>query len=305
MDFPIEIRTALSAAYVRAYHHQHDRPLIFRDTVAAKLLSAAEQSFFRERFAGFLARFDPSSAAACTSDDERLRCFMREGAPPAEMLSRARYGEDKLEQAIARGVGQYVVLGAGMDSFALRRPELVDRVQVFELDRAPAQAFKRRRLIEAGLAVPANLHFVPVDFATTSLDEALAGSGYNPSTPAFFGWLGVIMYLDGATVRDGLRAIGRVAAQGSELAFDYLDRDAFADDKAAKPMRQLREHLASIGEPFRSGFEPASLAGMLADAGFRLLENLDPAEIDERYFRGRSDGYHATAHAHFIWAAAG
>jgi methyltransferase (TIGR00027 family) len=218
------------------------------------------------------------------------------------VLSRARYAEDSLEEACGRGVKQYVILGAGMDTFAFRHPELEGRLQVFEVDHPATQAFKRNRLAELGWEQPAHLHFIPVDFTRESLSGVLARSAYDPRVPSFFSWLGVTMYLDLQSVLTTLGAIADLATPGSAVVFDYLDTDAYIPGRAAKRVQVMMEDVRRLGEPMMTGFDPAAMATDLARAGLRLDDNLGPSDIQSRYFQGRTDGYHACEHAHIARA---
>ena len=297
-----ESRTALVAAFYRAHHYAHDTPKIFEDSLAHLMLSAAEEEFFADRRSERLKRLDPALAASCPDRTAMVGCFMRATPAPAEALSRARYAEDILEEAVSRGVGQYVLIGAGMDTFAFRRPDLNVHLQVFEVDREEVQRFKRQRLVEVSLQEPRNLHFVAVDYARENLDTALERSEFDPHVPAFFGWLGVTMYLDCDTVLDTLNAIKRVAAVGSHLVFDYLDADAFDPSRSSESIQELIERMHRSHEPLVAGFDPKILEADICRIGFNVRENLSPLDIEARYFQGRADGYHATDHAHFVWA---
>jgi methyltransferase (TIGR00027 family) len=294
--------TALSALWVRAYHHGHDAPKMFDDPVAHLLLTPAEWELFETRSIERLTRLDPALAQSGSDRHAQVQCYMRAWPAPAEMLARARYAEDKLTEAIDEGVGQYVLVGAGMDTFAFRRPDLTQRLRVFEVDRPAAQAFKRQRLAAVGLELPPHLHFVPADLDQEDLATALARSGYDPRVPAFFGWLGVTMYLDRDTTLATLRAIRSVAVGGTQVVFDYLDTDAFDPNRASKRVQALLDVRRLSGEAMRSGFDPGTLGTELGRIGFRLREHCNPQEIEARYFQGRTDGYHATEHAHFAWA---
>jgi methyltransferase (TIGR00027 family) len=213
------------------------------------------------------------------------------------VLSRSRYTEDNLEQAVKQGVRQYVILGAGLDTFAFRRSDLLRQLQVFEVDHPATQAFKRNRLAELGWEIPPNLYFVPVDFSKESLAEALRGVSFDPQAKSFFSWLGVTMYLTRDEVFTTLRSITDVAPVGSTVIFDY-----FVPKETTPHMLQMREDLRKIGEPIKTVFDPSALALDLANLGFRLHENLSPSEIQERYFQRRTDSYYASEHVHFAWA---
>lgn len=204
--------------------------------------------------------------------------------------------------ALDRGFTQYVLLGAGLDTFALRRSELAGRLQVFEIDHPASQVFKRQRISEAGLTCPPHLHFVAVDFEQDDLATMLLRSTYQSSELTLFGWLGVTPYLTREAIFDTLRAVRKVAAVGSELIFDYLDTDAFDPSKASRRMQLATAKVRSLGEPLLSGFEPSMLGAELASVGYRLLANLSPADQEMRYFQGRTDGLHAMEHFHIARA---
>ncbi len=290
--------TALLTAYARAYHAKHATPKIFNDTLADRLFTEEERAYFGGSLAEALKFLDPERAAACPDRAAALAWYMRlQGGPIT--LSRSRYTEDSLVGAVGQGVRRYVILGAGMETFAFRQPELMQRLRVFEVDHPTTQGVKRQRLAELGWEVPANLHFVPLDFTRASLADALRQSPYDPAVPSFFSWLGVTYYLTREVVFDTLRAVAGIAPAGSHVVFDYMDADAFVPERAAKRMQRMQAIVRQAGEPMKAGFDPSRLAADLAALGLRLLEDLSPADIEERYFKGRSDGYHAYEHVHF------
>lgn len=290
--------TALITAFSRAYHATHDAPKIFDDHLAYHLFTDEEFTNMGRNLAEALKFFDPERAAACPDQATALAWVMRAQTAPIT-LSRSRYTEDNLETAVKQGVRQYVILGAGMDTFAFRRPELLRQLQVFEVDHPATQAFKRHRLAELGWEHPAQLHFVPVDFAKESLVAAFKRSSYDPRTFSFFSWLGVTYYLTRDVVFDTLRSIADIAPAGSTIIFDYLDTDAFVPERAAIRVQRMQEVARRAGEPMKAGFDPSTLAADLASIGLRLHENLSPSDIEGRYFQGRTDGYHAFEHVHF------
>jgi methyltransferase (TIGR00027 family) len=291
-------RTALGAAFYRAQHHLHDEPKLLDDPFAHRLLTAGEMAALADRRVrdGRALGFEGDAATV-------LARTLRAATPGASVLVRARYAEDRLAAAVARGVGQYVVVGAGLDTFAFRRPDLRDRVRVFELDHPESQAFKRERLAAAGLSDPPNLHFGAVDFERESVADALARLPFRTDRPAFFAWLGVTMYLTRPAIRATWRAIRAAAAAESELVFDFLHPDAFASDAPAG-VRTLLERTRALGEPITTPLDPATLAADLRVAGWSLVEDLDAAEIDRRYFAIRTDGYRARTFGHLASAAA-
>src|SRR5258708_23645006 len=186
--------TALVTAYARAYHATHDSPLIFDDSIADQLFTEEEHTQFDQNLAQMLAAIDPELAAANPDQATALAAVMQLMHLPVT-LSRSRYTEDCLEEAMKQGVQQYVILGAGLDTFAFRRPDLIAKLQVFEVDHPTTQTLKRQRIAMPGWEIPANLHFVPIDFTKESLSDALRRSPYDPAMLTFFSWLGVTYYL--------------------------------------------------------------------------------------------------------------
>ncbi len=289
--------TALITAYARAYHATHDSPKIFDDFLANQFYTPEERTLFNQNLAGLIKDVDPELAATYPDQETALAGVIQLHNGPVT-LSRSRYTEDCLEEAIRQGLEQYVILGAGLDTFAFRRPEL-KQLQVFEVDHPVTQAMKQQRIGMAGWEIPAQLHFAPIDFTRESLADALPRSGYDPRKASFFSWQGVTYYLDRAVVFDTLRTIAGIAPQGSTVVFDYMDADAFIPEKAAKRMQLMQRIAGMVGEPMKSGFDPQALAGNMEALGFRLAENLAPEEIERRYFQGRTDRYHAFEHVHF------
>lgn len=298
-------RTALLMAFVRAYHVAHCAPIIFEDCLAHRLLKDGEREIIEQQFTvpvKYIKMIDPAGAELCQNQADCLAWSMRFIPSASHTLSRSRYTEDALEEAVRQGVRQYVNLGAGMDTFAFRRPEMLGRLQVFEVDHPATQDFKRSRIAELGWEIPPQLHFVPVDFTKESLAEALTRTLYDPQTLSFFSWLGVTYYLPPEFVFATLRSFADIAPKGSAIVFDYMDTDAFDPEKAAMRIKMSIEKTREWGEPLITGLDPSSLAEGLARMGIRLHEDLGPADVQELYFRGRTDGYYACEHVHYAWA---
>jgi methyltransferase (TIGR00027 family) len=222
--------------------------------------------------------------------------------PEPVVLGRARYNEEKLSDAIRNGIWQYVIVGAGLDTFALRRPDLRNCLRVLELDHPLTQALKRDRLVQAALAVPPNLHFCPTDFERERVATALARSPYDPAIPTFFSWLGVTYYLTREAISNTLTSIRTVAGTGSEIVLDYADSAMFVPEHQSPAMRALFKWAESLGEPFISGFDPGTFAEELAALGFEVLEDLDHETQEARYFASRADGLRPVAPTHFAHA---
>jgi methyltransferase (TIGR00027 family) len=303
MDANQVSKTAMGTAFMRAYHAAHDHPKIFDDFLAQHLITAEELRIIEERHLAAFQRFDPAAAASCPDRDSALACWMQSNCAPSIVFSRARYTEDILETAVRQQeVKQYVILGAGMDTFAVRRPDLVKQLKVFEVDHPATQAHKRDRLRELGREHPAQLHFIPVDFSRENLAQALGRSAYDPQASSFFSWLGVTYYLSREAAFATLRGISEVAAPGTTVIFDYLDSEAFVPERVARRVHIMMQLVERVGEPMLTGFDPASLAADLAGLGLRLQENLSPNDIEARFFAKRTDEYRACEHAHLARA---
>jgi methyltransferase (TIGR00027 family) len=294
--------TALITAFARAYHATHDTPKIFDDYLAGEILTEDECIFFGKNLAEALKFFNPELAASNPDQKTALDWVMKVQNAPIT-ISRARYTEDCLGLAIKQGVEQYIILGAGMETFAFRKPELMERLHVYEIDHPATQTFKQQRLAELGWEIPDRLEFVPADFSKEKLAVVLKRSSYDPEKCSFFSWLGVTYYLSEDIVWDTLCSIGTIASKGSSVVFDYIDTEGFDPGKAAKRMQLMQAIVQRVGEPMKANFDPYTLGNDLENIGLRLEENLSPTEIEERYFNNRADGYHAFEHVHFAWAA--
>jgi methyltransferase (TIGR00027 family) len=294
--------TALITAFARAYHAMHDTPKIFDDCLAGKILTEDEIAFFGKNLADALQFFNPELAASDPDQATALDWVMKVQNAPIT-ISRSRYAEDCLELAIKQGVEQYVILGAGMETFAFREPEMMKQLHVYEVDHPATQAFKQQRLADLGWEIPTRLELVPADFSKENLADVLKRSSYDPNKKSFFSWLGVTYYLSKDSVLDTLCSISATASTGSMVVFDYIDSEGFDPEKAAKRMQLIQAIVQRVGEPMKTSFDPSTLGRELEVIGLRLEENLSPPEIEERYFKDRTDGYHAFEHVHFVWAA--
>lgn len=199
---------------------------------------------------------------------------------------RARYVEDQLAEAYRRGVRQYVILGAGLDSYALRT-EL--SLPIFELDHPSTQVWKRQRLQELGLEPPAQHHFVPIDFERELPLPVLARAGLRLDAPVFFSWLGVINYLGQAAIFDTLRSLAQLPPE-TAVVFDYVLSDTHLDAPGRRLVSTLLADMSARGEPGQSFFAPEELCQRVLGLGFGTALDLGPEEANRRYFSGRSDG---------------
>ena len=211
--------------------------------------------------------------------------------------------EEALEKAVRQGVKQYVILGAGLDTFAFRKPEMMEHLEVFEVDHPAIQEFKPHRLAELEWEHPAKLHFIPIDFTKESLVTALtSSSSYYPKVKTFFNWLGVTYFLTRDKVFTTLRFITEIAPVDSTIVFVYFDNNTFIPEKSSPQMQKSLEYLRKIGEPMITGFNPSTLAEDITNLGFHLQENLSPKDIERRHLQGRTDGDQADEHLYFACA---
>ncbi len=259
--------TAVRVALWRALHVQVDAPPhVFEDEVGLAL--AAPDADWQQR---------PDMSAF-------TRPFR------ASILARARYVEDLLEERAARGVVQYVILGAGLDTFAQRRPELAARLQVFEVDQPAPQEWKRQRLVELGFGVPPFLHLVPVDFeGGEAWMERLTAAGFDAKQPTLIASTGVSMYLTRDAILATLRQIAGLAP-GSTLVMSFMLPIELADPAVRPGIEAAAKGARANGTPFISFFRPEEMLALARDAGFRDVKHVSAAALAERYFAGRSDG---------------
>jgi len=259
--------TALRVALWRALHLEADPPPhVFEDAVGLKL--AAPASGWQQR--GDMSPF--------------TRPFR------ASILARGRFVEDLVEAQAARGVAQYVILGAGLDTFAQRKPELAARMRVFEVDRPGPQAWKRQRLAELGFGVPAHLRFVPVDFEAGDVWwKRLAAAGFDAKQPAVVASMGVSMYLTHDAIAATLRQVAALAP-GSTLVMSFMLPIELADPEVRPGIELAAKGARANGTPFISFFRPEEMLALAREAGFRQVQHVSAAALAERYFAGRTDG---------------
>jgi methyltransferase (TIGR00027 family) len=269
--------TARGAAAYRAIHQKLEGGAIFRDPFAARILDDET-----------LARLDEIAADPALRP---MRLFI---------AARSRFSEDTLAACVARGVRQIVVLGAGLDTFSLRNPFAANGVRVFEVDHPATQDWKRERLTQAGLAIPASLTFASVDFERQALAAGLKAAGFEADRPAFFQWLGVVPYLTREAVAATLGFIAGVPE--SAVVFDYAEPLENYPDGRREHVMAVAARTASLGEPWLSLFDPAELSGMLRSKGFGTVEDLGLAEISDRFYGALKQGISIGPGAHVVRA---
>lgn len=281
-------RTAEATAAMRAIHQWFDdEPRVLDDEYADLLLSPfgfASAFPLARRLA--LRSLQRQAAWLLAVQGRRLPIGARRMR--AQVLTRSRYAEDVLLERLAEGTGQFVLLGAGLDTFALRRRDLADRVRVFEVDHPETQRFKRERVERLRDGSPDHLEFVPCDFERQTLEEALSPSSYDPGRPAVFSWLGVTYYLSVEAIRATFDFFAGQAA-GGRLVLDYWNELAVPPLDASL-LEVVRASVSAQGEPMLSFFTRDRIAAEATNSGLRVLENLSADDVNRRYLEGRRDG---------------
>jgi methyltransferase (TIGR00027 family) len=217
-------------------------------------------------------------------------------------VARARFIEDLVTKQAGSGVAQYVILGAGLDTFAQRRPEIASRLRIFEVDRPGPQAWKRQRLIQLGFGIPEWLRLVPVDFeANGSWSERLAVAGFDASRPAVVASTGVAMYLTKDAIAATLREIAALA-QGSTLAMTFILPEHLLDAEDRQQIQTVQKSARASGTPFLSFFSPPDMMELARDAGFTQTKHVSADDLIKRYFTGRTDGLRPSSGEAFLVA---
>jgi len=267
MDAGRPSATAMAVAVSRDSHRAYDEPPWVLDDPYALMLAG------------------PAWRDIRASDEAVLAEPVRRQSR-SSIVVRSRYAEDRL---LAGCYGQYVILGAGLDSFAWRRPGLVGQMRVFEVDHPATQAWKRARADDLGLPIREGHIFVPADFEAEPLEAALNRARLDWSQPVFFSWLGVIIYLTVNAVEATLRTVA-ACAPGSEAVLSYDASEPFLDETAREMVNIESEMVAAAGEPYRLTFSPAEAETLVRRCGLAVAEHLTPADLYDRYFSGRADG---------------
>lgn len=260
-------RTAFRVAVARAAHQVLEIPKIFDDPIALKVVGAQNPEQFRSnrQFATWRSRY--------------LRAFV---------VARSRFAEDELARAIANGVRQYVVLGAGLDTFAYRNPW--PGLRIFEVDYPATQGWKRKLLDTARIPIPDSLTFVPIDFETQTLADRLREAGLRIDKPVFFSWLGVVMYLSEETIMTTMKYVAS-CAPGSGIVCDFMTPPTSLGFVRRIFFWMWARRVAALGEPWRTFFDPAAFVAKLKSVGFSCVTDVTPDEINARYFSNRHDEF--------------
>ena len=274
--------TAQRVAVLRAAHQILDNPKVFDDPIALPIIGK-------------------EYALALQTNPRQFEAMPLSPYVRAFVAARSRYAEEKLALGVQDGVGQYVILGAGLDTFAYRNPHSDRVLHVFEVDHPATQTWKRARLDEVGIALPDDLTFAPVDFETQTIEEGLRAAGYDPGKRTFFSWLGVTEYLMPEVVMATLRFIASAPA-GSGVVFDYMISPSLLNPTQRLRFDALARRTASVGEPWQAFFDPQLLTRDLRAMGFGYVEDKGPEEINAWYFKNRKDDLRVGSLSHLMSA---
>lgn len=295
-----ESMTAKLCSFARAYHSNHARQKIFDDYLAYDLMGREEYEEI-----GQLIEHDYKTElydSSSTTHGKRIREKLDRFISPIP-LSRAALAERELERfAWERGECQYVICGAGMDTFTFRNENR--KVRVFEIDHPDTQRYKLGRIKQLQWKIPENVRFVPVDFLKDDMAEKLKEADFDPSAPTFFALLGVTYYLTLPAFEETLKKIGTLASFGSKLVFDFPDETTFRND-APERVRTLSEITASLGERMLHGYTVDEASDALTRHGFIVDDHATPRKIQKRFFEGRRDDLKAYENIHILLAKKG
>lgn len=274
--------TAHKVAMMRAAHQIFDNPKIFDDPISLSIVGTQNVS---------------EIYADKRKYKTRLHSYLR-----AIVIARSKFVEDELSSAIKRGIRQYVILGAGLDTFAYRNPFSGSDLKIFEVDHPSTQDWKRKQLHTANIPIPGALTFVPIDFESQSLENQLREAGFRTDEPSFFSWLGVTMYLTREAMMDTMKYISSSTPKSSRIVFDYTIVPSSQNFFRRLVFNLLARKLAKIGEPWKSFYDPKSLILNLKSIGFAQAEDINPEKINALFFKNRTDKLMVGSFGHLMKA---
>jgi methyltransferase (TIGR00027 family) len=293
--------TSLISAFGRAYHHKYDSPKIFDDFMAGQLITQQEFSDISRNMIAGITFFNKDIAEQLQDKPEEILKWITQVQLSPTPLARAAYCENVLLHEMSLGVKQYVILGAGMDTFCFRHPELQSHLDIFEIDHPATQQFKRERLAQIHAAIPDSLHFIAADFTgklsySKQLDE---GIGFHKT---FFSLLGVTYYLAKEDLSRLLKYWFDQVPPGSSIVLDYADEGLFEEKGLYNRVENMVKMASAGGEPMKSCFALPEMTELLEEAGLLIYEHLPPGSIQRQHFGSRTDYLQAFETIHFIHA---
>ncbi len=293
--------TSLVSAFGRTYHSKYDTPKIFDDYIAKDLISQEEFSAISKNMIEGIQFFNREIGQRFKDNPEEILKWVTQIQLSPTPLARAAFCENVLLNEVNLGLKQYVILGAGLDTFAFRHPELENSLDIYEIDYPATQQFKKNRLNNAEFNLPKNLHFVSMDFTTTFSHQDLIHQGF-ANKKTFFSLLGVSYYL---TKEENERLISEIFAtvpSGSSIVFDYADEKLFEEKGLSNRVENMVNMAAASGEPMKSSFTYSEIEKILEKSGLLIYEHLSPSAINDLYFQNRTDYLTAFETIHYIHA---
>lgn len=293
--------TSLISAFSRAYHSQFDTPKIFDDYLAQELITQQEFNDIKTNMVQGIQFFNKEIAEKLNGQTEELLKWIVQTQLSPTPLARATYCEKVLLNEVMLGLQQYVILGAGLDTFSLRHPEFENILEIFEIDHPTTQEFKKKRLAEVNLKLPSNVHFVSMDFTKKFSSKNLLDNGFD-NKKTFFSLLGVSYYLTKEETSSLLDHLFANVPSGSSIVFDYADEKLFKEQGISNRVDNMVKMAAASGEPMKSCFTYEEMEKMLENSGLLIYEHLTPDKINELYFDNRKDYLTAFETIHYVHA---
>ncbi|WP_439022161.1 class I SAM-dependent methyltransferase [Bacillus thuringiensis] len=293
--------TSLVSAFSRAYHSQFDNPKIFDDYVAKEFISQKERNEIETNMIQGIHFFNKEIAKQFQDNPKEILKWITQVQLSPTPLARAAYCERVLLHEITLEAKQYVILGAGLDTFSFRHRELENKIEIFELDHPSTQQFKKERIKEAELEVPNHLHFVSMDFTKEISYEQLRNEGFEHKK-TFFSLLGVSYYLTKEELASLIECLFEMVPAGSSIVFDYPDENLFMEKGLSNRVENMVKMAAVGGEPMKSCYSYREMEALLEKSGLLIYEHLSPEDINTLYFEGRNDYLKAFETVQYIHA---
>lgn len=293
--------TSLISAFSRAYHSQFDSHKIFDDYLAKELITEKEFNDIQTNMVQGIQFFNKEIAEKLNGNTEELLKWIVQTQLSPTPLARAAYCEKVLLNEVMLGLQQYVILGAGLDTFSLRHPELENILEIFEIDHPATQEFKKSRLTEVNLKLPNNVHFVSMDFTKKFSYQNLMDTGFD-NKRTFFSLLGVSYYLTKEETSNLIDHLFANVPSGSSIVLDYADDNLFKEKGISNRVDNMVKMAAASGEPMKSCFTYKEMEKMLENSGLLIYEHLSPDTINGLYFNNRKDDLTAFETIHYLHA---
>ncbi len=293
--------TSLVSAFSRAFHVKEDQPIIFNDFIAKDFLSPEEYQAISANMANGINFFSPKMAEQLKGNDAAILKWVTQIQLSPTPLARAAYAEKVVLNELKLGTQQYVILGAGLDTFAWRYPSLTD-VTIFEIDHPATQKFKLERLQQAGYELPSHLKLIAMDFTKELSLEKLLAAGFDPSMKTVFSLLGVTYYLTAIELQQMLHVFFKDLPQGSSIVFDFADEHLFTKPGIFNRVQNMVQMAQASGEPMKFATSLSDLEKLLSKEQLLIYEHLSPQDIQNQYFANRHDDLQAFETIHYIHA---